>query len=190
MNVGTNTQTAKDILSRQKTPSVMSSNVKEKLPASGTTLLPNEIANLQKPLSSPTPAHAPKVFNEQGVSDDEPTPPTEVLDIVQKIDPSQKYINVGLSGMPEFEKVMLEEKIKNIEKSPWPLAIILIFILVMIGGFLYWWFFIFNAPSTEETESEKLLQEIQIQKEVDAQAQIPVEPTGPVDPFTNEVIQQ
>jgi hypothetical protein len=175
MNVGTNTQTAKDILSRQETSLVGNLPVAGRLPAPGTMPLPSEIN---------TQTTTPKVFNDKGVSENDPIPVMENPIVAQKIDPSQKYINVGLSGMPEIEKVMMEEQAKKIEKSPWPLAIVLIFILAMIGGGFYWWFYIFNAPSTEETESEKLLQEIQIQKEADAQAQIPVEPTGPVDPFT------
>lgn len=207
MNVGTNTQTAKDILSRQET-----SGVKRKLPAPGTTLLPNEIANMQNsansvsqapfttpvsvpttPTTSSTPSMpntptAPKVFNEQGVTEEELAMVKDIPDVVHEKDPSKKYINVGLSGMPEIEKVLREEQAKKIEKSPWSLVLVLIFVLAMIGGFAYWWFFIFNKVDGEMTEGEKLLQEIRIQKETqteaEAQAKIPVEPSGPVDPFT------
>jgi hypothetical protein len=160
LNVGTNTQTAAHILSQEE---------KEKLPAPGTTLLPNEMKT-------------PKVMNEQGVTAGENIPEPVVM-AQPVIDPSKKYINVGLSGMPEIQKVMAEEQAKKIEKSPWPLVFALIILIALMGGFFYW-FFVLNKDSGEISESEKLLQELQAEKQKESQPVTPPVPTGPVDPFT------
>lgn len=144
MNVGTDTQTAANMVAKE-----------QELPAPGTAPLPNEIAA---------------------------TPVVET-----KRDPSQKYINVGFGGMPEMEKVMAEEQAKKIEKSPWPLLVVLIILLMIFGGIAYAWFFIFRPEVRTLTDEEKFLQELQQSKE---QENIPApEPTGPRDPFTNQLLE-
>ncbi len=163
MNVGTNTQTASDILMRQQTAS--------KLPAPGTTLTPNEIANQ-------TAHTTPKVLNDTGVVEGEvapvsvPTTPTKIQ--------AQQYINVGFAGMPEMEKVLTEEQAKKIEKSPWPLVFVLVTLLFIFGGFFYWFFFI-NVEKTSSDILDKLVKPV---KTEEVAPTVP-EYTGPRDPFTN-----
>ncbi len=190
MNVGTNTETAGDVFNREQS---------RKLPAPGTTLLPNELLNQKLPAPGTTlqPSELlsqkqnsttaePKVLNETGLVDGEVTAPP--IEITQAPVEGQKYINVGFGGMPEMEKVLAEEKAKKIEKSAWPLVMVLLILLSLIGGFLYW-FFIANKDNGELTESEKLLQELQNEKkEVEAPV-APPEPTGPRDPFTGELLE-
>jgi flagellar basal body-associated protein FliL len=83
--------------------------------------------------------------------------------------------------MPEMEKVLYEEKTKNIEKSPWPLVLVLIFLIAVFVGFFYWFFFI-NA----EEQSSEILDQLVV-----PEPEAPPEPeyTGPRDPFTNEPLE-
>lgn len=166
MNVGTNTQTAAHTISQEDFKQ------KEKLPAPGTTLLPNEINQT-----------APKIINEQGVTDSENNPAPAAPVLTPAIDPSKKYINVGFGGMPEIEKVLAEEQAKKIEKSPWPLVFVLLILIALMGGFFYW-FLVLNKDTGEMTESEKLLQELENEKTAEQAPIAPPAPTGPVDPFT------
>lgn len=147
MNVGTNTQTAANLMA------------KEKLPAPGTVPLPsemkqNEVAKEKMPVAVPT-----------------------------NINPSEKYINVGLSGMPEIEKVVAEEQAKKVQKSPWPLVVALIILIGLMGGFFYW-FIVLNKDSGEVSESQKLLDELQSENQKQNEAPVPTTPSGPTDPFT------
>lgn len=164
MNVGTNTQTASDLL--------MKAESKPNLPAPGTTLLPSEMN---------TAVSTPKVINESGLAEGE-VAPAPVAFIPTKVQ-AQQYINVGFAGMPEMEKVLEEEKVKNIEKSPWPLVFVLLFLLVLLGGFIYWFLFI-NA---DDTSSDVLDQLIVPEAETPV---APPAPVGPLDPFTNLPIEQ
>lgn len=166
MNIGTNTQTAAHMVNAKQG---------EKLPAPGTVPLPSELKN------------TPKLINESGFAEGE-----QQEQVIQQVPQTkiqeQQYINVGFAGMPEMEKVLAEEQSKKIEKSPWPLLITLIVLVALIGGFFYW-FFVLSKDSGEVLESEKLLQELQAEKTKQSQPETPPSPTGPVDPFTNEPIQ-
>lgn len=167
MNVGTNTQTAAHLMTSGG----------ERLPAPGTTLLPNEIAN-QKKENLP-----PKVLNETGAVEGE-APVSNVPFVPNKVQ-AQQYINVGFAGMPEMEKVLAEEQAKKIEKSPWPMVIVLLVLLSLIGIFFYW-FLVLNK--TDEQSSEILNQLIKVEDEVPTEPVVP-EYTGPRDPFTNEPLE-
>jgi len=162
LNVGTNTQTAAHMMGEQN----------KNLPSPGTTLLPNELSN-----ESASVTQASESMQESTTIE------TVLQTIIPKRDPSQKYINVGLSGMPEIQKVVAEEQAKKIEKSPWPLVFALLILIALMGGFFYW-FFILNKDSGEVLESEKLLQEIQSQNAKPVEPATPPTPTGPIDPFT------
>ncbi|MFA7193484.1 MAG: hypothetical protein WC087_01025 [Candidatus Paceibacterota bacterium] len=166
MNVGTNTQTAAHLMASGG----------QRLPAPGTTLLPNEIAN-QKENSTP------KVLNETGSVEGE-APVSSVPFMPTKVQ-AQQYINVGFAGMPEMEKVLAEEQQKKIEKSPWPMIFVLIVLLGLIGLFFFWFFFL---NKTDEQSSEILDQLIKVEDEAPAEP-APPEYTGPRDPFTNEPLE-
>ncbi len=166
------TQVGSDFASNVSTPA-------QNLPAPGTVPLPSELENQT---AQATTAHTtPKVLDEQGLAQGEVVQQVQQDFVPTKVQ-AQQYINVGFGGMPEMEKVMSEERAKNIEKSPWPLVFVLIILLGLIGGFLYW-FYMLNQPSGEVTESEMLLQELQNQNQQQEQTPAP-QPTGPIDPFT------
>jgi hypothetical protein len=162
MNVGTNTQTAAHAMNQEQN---------KNLPAPGTVPLPSELNQV-----------APKIINEQGLSNGE-NPMSTAPVSVPSIDSSKKYINVGFGGMPEIEKVLAEEQAKKIEKSPWPLVFVLLILIALMGGFFYW-FLVLNKDTGEMTESEKLLQELESEKTAEQTPIAPPAPTGPVDPFT------
>lgn len=134
----------------------------EKLPAPGTVNLPNEFKQAVQKYAVPN-------------SNPEPTPEP----ITQTKSQGTQMINVGFGGMPEIEKVLAEENAKKAEKSPWPLVIVLVLLIAIFGGFAYAWFFIFNPEPIGFTEEQ----------EAPPESPLPPEPTGPRDPFTNQLLE-
>jgi hypothetical protein len=173
MNVGTNTQTAKDILMKQDSGQTQTQSQTTRLPAPGTTMPPTEISQ-----KSTTAETTPEVVQEEVIKTTKSQLSEFVSSLVPRKTEGQHYINVGFAGMPEMEKVLSEEQSKNLEKSPWPLVFVLLFVLSIFSGFFYW-FFIVN----KEAPASDILDQLII-PEPEAPAPPPV-PTGPVDPFTN-----
>lgn len=54
--------------------------------------------------------------------------------------PTPGAINVGISSVPELERAALEDYQRKLDKSPVPLIIMLMVVVVLIGGFAYWFF--------------------------------------------------
>ena len=97
---------------------------------------------------------------------------------------AQQYINVGLSGIPEIENVLAEEKEKKIEKSIAPMVIILVLVIAMIGGFFYWLLVLKDGGASiiNDKVSDQELGELN-----QATNTKPDIKSGEVDPFTGEV---
>ena len=84
-------------------------------------------------------------------------------------------INVGLGGNPELENAAYNAMQQESKKSPVGLIITLVFVLLIIVGFLYWFFFLTENSILDKEED--LLPSEPVEEQVDP---------GTIDPFTGQ----
>jgi hypothetical protein len=96
--------------------------------------------------------------------------------------PAAGSINVGLGGMPELEQAQVEAYQRKVEKSPVRMIIVLVLVLAMIAGFVYWFFFL--GPGAP-IEPQTTLTDIRTATSgVDVVPDLSGQPPADIDPFT------